>query len=174
MQMKKTYYVLLLVLLASVSAKAQTGWVTQNVDEKISIKFPVETKKTTAANGSNVYTVKGQDSIGYSATMTDLNVTVHIDSAALAPLKDTQEFADQMMAGMASKKANYAFGAVTLGKWKNNTTYSITGTETTKKSTLFVQMMLIGSKMYIFSCSIPPNLTTKNNEIFFSTIELLK
>jgi uncharacterized GH25 family protein len=33
--MKKTWYLLLFVLMLSAAAKAQTNWVTKNLDEKI-------------------------------------------------------------------------------------------------------------------------------------------
>lgn len=171
--MKKTYHLLLFVLMLSTAAKAQTDWVTKNLDEKLSIKFPVEPKKVTKS-GIDVYTSKGKDSVGYSATVIDYEVIAHLDSATLAPLKDSQEFADQMKFGMASTKTNYTFGEVTISKWKTYTTYHISASENTNKNTLLIQMILIGSKMYSLSCLVPANLVTKNNEVFFSSVEILK
>jgi len=171
--MKKACYLLLFVLLLSAAAKAQTNWVTKNLDEKMSVKFPAEPQKTTT-NGVAVYTVKGNDSVGYSAAVIDYNIVAHLDSTTLAPMKDSQEFADQIGMGMASKRPNYTFGGVTIGKWKTYTAYSISATENTNKSTLSVQMILIGSKIYSFSCLVPANLVTKNNEVFFGSVEELK
>jgi hypothetical protein len=171
--MKKTYYLILFVLMLSATANAQTNWITKNIDEKLSIKFPAE-PETVTRNGTNSYLVKGKDSIAYATTLVDFKVKTNLDSTALAPIKDKQEFADRMMAGMASKKTNYTFGAVTIGKWKTYTTYSIAGTENANKSTLWLKMILIGSKMYTLSCRVPANTVTKNNEVFFDSVEILK
>ena len=169
--MKKTYYILLFVLLFSTAAKAQSGWVTKKLDEKLSVKFPVEPQKATR-NGIDSYTSKGKDSVGYNAAVIDYKVVAHLDSATLAPMKDTQQFADQMKMGMASQKPNYTFGDVTISKWKSYTTYSFSGTENTNKSKLSVQMILIGSKMYALSCLVPANLSIKNNEVFLNSVEI--
>jgi len=171
--MKKNLYLLLFVLILSAAAKAQTNWVTTKLDERISVKFPVEPQKTTN-NGVDVYTARMSDSLGYSATVIDYNVIAHLDSAAIAPMKDMQQFADQIRIGLASKKVNYTFGAVTMGKWKGYTTYSMTAIENTNKNTLLVQMILIGSRMYSLSCRVPAGMVTKNNEVFFASVELLK
>lgn len=171
--MKKTYYMLLLVLLFSVAAKAQSGWVIKKLDEKLSVKFPAEPQKATR-NGIDSYTSKGKDSIGYNAAVIDYKVVAHLDSANLASMKDNQQFADQIKVGVASQKPNYTFGDVTIGKWKNYNTYNFSGIENTNKSKLSLQMILIGSKMYAFSCLVPANLTTKNNEVFLNSAEVLK
>jgi hypothetical protein len=171
--MKKNYYLLLFVLILSASAKAQTDWVTKKLDEKLSVKFPVEPEKV-ARNGVDSYLAKGKDSVKYSTTILDLSVVAHLDSATLAPMKDNQEFADQMGMGIASKKTNYAYGSVTIGKWNTYTTYDMSATEKTNKSTLLTHMVLIGSKMYTLSCLLPVNMVTKNNELFFNSVEVLK
>jgi hypothetical protein len=170
--MKKTYYLLLFVLM-SASVKAQTGWITQNLDEKLSIKFPAQPQKTTK-NGFVIYTLREPDSMAYSVAMLDYKVVLHLDSAALAPMKDNQQFADQLRAGIASNKTNYTFGDITIGKWNTYATYSMSASENINKNTLLIQMILIGSKMYSLSCRIPANMTTKNNEVFFGSFGILK
>ena len=171
--MKKACYLLLFVLLLSAAAKAQTNWVTKNLDEKMSVKFPAEPQKTTT-NGVAVYTVKGNDSVGYSAAVIDYNIVAHLDSATLAPMKDSQEFADQIGMGMASKRPNYTFGGVTIGKWKTYTSYSFSGVENTSKNRVVIHMILIGSKIYSLACRVPPNLATQNDDVFLNSVELLK
>jgi hypothetical protein len=170
---KKTYYLLLFVLMLSTTANAQTDWVTKNLDEKLSVKFPVEPEKVTK-NGIDSYTVKGKDSVGYNAAVLDYKVVANLDSAALASVKDTQQFADQIRLGIGSKKTNYTFGNVIIGKWKTYTAYSISASENTNKNTLLLRMILIGSKMYSLSCLVPANMVTKNNEVFLGSVELLK
>ncbi|RYE22580.1 MAG: hypothetical protein EOP45_08020 [Sphingobacteriaceae bacterium] len=170
--MKKTYYLLLFVVLLPAAVRAQTGWITKKLDEKVSVKFPAEPQKV-SKSGIDTYTFKAKDSTGYNTAVIDYQVVAHLDSATLAPMKDSQEFADQMKMGIASKKPNYTFGEVTIGKWKTYTTYQFSGTENTTKNTVSVQMILIGSKMYVLTCLVPSGLTTPNKEVFLSSAELL-
>ncbi|MEO7212529.1 hypothetical protein [Mucilaginibacter sp.] len=171
--MKKTYYLLLFVLLLSTTLKSQTRWVTIKLDERLSVKFPSEPQKT-AKNGIDIYTLRAADSVGYSANVIDYKVVAHLDSAALAPMKDKQEFADQLRAGLASVKTNYTFGDIEIGQWKTYTTYSLSASEKTNKNTLLIHMVLIGSKMYSLSCRVPANMVTKASEVFFGSVEVVK
>jgi uncharacterized GH25 family protein len=60
--MKKTYYLILFVLMLSATAKAQTNWVTKNIDEKLSIKFPAE-PETVTKNSIDSYLFKGKTAL---------------------------------------------------------------------------------------------------------------
>lgn len=171
--MKKTYYLLLFVLLLSAVTKAQTAWVTKNLDDKLSVKFPSEPQKLTRT-GIDVYTAKGKDSVVYSASVIDYEVLAHLDSATLASLKDTQEFADQMKTGMATTMTKYTLGDIKIGKWKTYTAYTISGTDNATKNTVSMQMIIIGTKMYSLSYMVPATVSTKDNEIFLGSIETLK
>ena len=171
--MKKTYYLLLFVLFVSVAAKAQSGWVTQKMDDKFSVKFPSEPKLKTN-NGINIYTYKGKDSIAYIANLVDFKVVANLDSATINAMKDSPMFIDQIKSGMVGSMPNFTLGDPVIGKWKAYTTYTIEGTGNTKKDKILIYMILIGTKMYTLSCLIPPNLATKNNEVFFNSVQLLK
>jgi len=171
--MKKTFYLLLFVLTLSATAQAQTAWITKNLDENLSVKFPAEPEKVSKP-GIDSYTVKAQDSIVYISGVVDYKIVTNLDSAGLAQMKDMQEFADQLRTGMASRKPNYTFGPITIGKWKTYTLYSISATENSNKYTLTGQLILIGSKMYSFSCRVPVGLSTPNKEAFLGSVEVLK
>ena len=171
--MQKTYYVLLFVLLLSAAAKAQTGWVTQKLDETVSVKFPTTPQKITK-NGGDSYSVKGKDSIQYVAAVVDFAAATHTDANALAEMVDKPEFAEGLKQGFTEKKLNYSFGDMTVDKWKTYNIYNITGTENTNKSKLFTHMLFVGTKMYILSCMVPASLNTKLNEVFLSSADLLK
>jgi hypothetical protein len=171
--MKKICYLLLFVLTLSAAANAQTAWVTTKIDNKISVKFPAEPVKMSKPTG-DLYVYRAADSLAYSAAMLDMNIVVHLDSTKLAQVKDMQQFADQLVKGVASSKKNYTFGAVTIGQWKTYTCYNVSAKENTNNNSLLMQMILIGSKMYMLSCRIPAGMVTKNNEVFFSSVEVLK
>ncbi|MBB2148577.1 hypothetical protein [Pedobacter gandavensis] len=174
--MKKTSFFLLLVLTMLVGTAqiyAQASWVTKKIDNRLSVKFPGEPQKT-IRNGVDSYIFKGNDSISYSSTLIDYKVLAHLDSATLAPIKDSQGFVDRMKEGIVAQKANYTFGDIIIGTWKNYTTYNITGADNTNKKKLLIHMILIGSKMYMLSYLVPDGLVTKNNEMFFGSAELSK
>ena len=172
--MKKAYFLLLFfatIVSSTSGVYAQTSWVTKKIDSKLSVKFPAEPTKTTK-DGVEAYILKSSDSTSYSSALVDFNVLAKVDSATLAPIKDTKEFATQMREGVAAQKTNYSFSDINIGTWKNYTTYSITGLDTSKKKKLFIYMILIGSKMYTLSCLVPDGLVTKNNEVFFNSVSL--
>ena len=171
--MKKNHYLLLLVLALSSTVNAQTNWITKNLDEKLSVKFPGKPEALTKI-GTVLYVYKEKDSSAYSASVVDLNVLAHLDSATLSPMKDTQEFANQLKAGIAVQKTNYMFGDIVVGKWKTYTSYNVSALDRADKNTLKMVMILIGSKMYSFSCRVPPNLNPDSDQTFFSSVELLK
>ena len=171
--MKKSSYVLLFMMLLVVGTKAQTTWIAKNLDEKISVKFPAEPEKL-AKNNAITYMLKTKDSVKYAAVMVNLKISANLDSATLAQLKDNQQFADQMVQGIASQKPNYTFEEVKIGNWKNYTSYDFSGLENKTKGILIVKMILIGSKMYSFSYLVPANLQSKNKEMFFGSIDLVK
>ena len=171
--MKRTYYLLLFVLILSASAKAQTAWTTTKLDDKMSVKFPSEPKKTTV-NNIDTYAVMGKDSIGYVAVMIDFNVIAHMDEATLAGLKDSQEFADQFKTGFVSSRPEFNIGDITIGKWKGNTMYTMSGLNKNNKTMMSAQTVIIGTKMYMQSCVLPANTGAADKEKFFSSLEEVK
>lgn len=170
--MKKKYCLLLFVFLLSITVKAQTSWLTVKLDNKMAVNFPVEPEKK-IGNGTVNFTSKTADSVIHIVGVMDYKIIANIDSAGLAPLKDTQTFADQIRAGVISQRKNYNFGNITIGKWKTFTTYTMAGTKSTDKSRVSMKMILIGSKMYGFTCLIPDQLASKNDEVFFDSVKLL-
>ncbi|RYF25430.1 MAG: hypothetical protein EOO42_03795, partial [Flavobacteriales bacterium] len=170
--MKKHIFLLLVALCTTMASYAQSGWVTTKVDERISVKFPEEPTKSNK-KGSETFIVKAKDSVQYSATIIDFTVIANLDSVALAPMKDMPQFADQLVAGIASQKPNYEFGEVKIGKWKGHTSYTFSGVDKTNKAQTSIEMILIGNKMYTLTCKVPDQLVTKNKELFLSSVTLL-
>ncbi|RZL47606.1 MAG: hypothetical protein EOO93_24995 [Pedobacter sp.] len=160
-------------MLLSFKTKAQTDWVTKQIDEKISIKFPSKPEKTTK-NSSDVFILREADSVAYSGGVIDLKNFGELDSTTLASMKDNQRFADQLVGGIASQKKNYKFGAVTIGNWETLTVYNVNAYDDANKNKLFVKMIIIGSKLYSFTCRIPDKLDIKKSDFFLNSIELSK
>lgn len=171
--MRKLFYLLLLTAIMPAAGMAQSTWITTKIDNRLSVKFPSTPEKTVIAAGE-IYMTKENDSTQYSATVLDLNIIAKLDSAALAPLKENKEFANQLIKSIAAQKPKYTFGDLTIGKWKTFTTYYTSAIDKTNNATAFVQMIFIGSKLYSITFKLPENLVTKNKEVFFSSVELLK
>jgi hypothetical protein len=172
-KMKKSQFVLAVMLSFSVAASAQQKWITKPLDGRLSVKFPSEPEKVTR-NGVEVFTSKEKDSVVYSAGAMDMNVVAKMDSAALASVKDDPTFAEQLVSGIASQRPNYKFEAIKIGKWNTFTTYNVSGVENTNKYTVYLQMIFIGSKLYTLICRVPTELTSKKNELFFNSATLSK
>ncbi|GAA4315256.1 hypothetical protein GCM10023149_11780 [Mucilaginibacter gynuensis] len=165
--MKKVFSLFIVVVLAVTAVNAQTAWVTQKIDDKVSVKFPSAPK---VENG--VYRLKDKDSVGYALNIVDFQAVANLDSAALAPMKDTEEFAGQLKAGLEQSLQGIVLSDITIGKWKGYTTYSLTGNNAAKKTKLYLQMILIGSKMYSMSSAVPdaaPAAGLKNKDLYFTS-----
>ncbi len=170
--MKKILYLLLFTLLVVNAASAQTGWVTQNLSTQFSVKFPVAPQKV-SNNGIDIYIAKSKDSVSYIANLVDFQMVANIDSATLASIKETPEFANQLKTGMASTMGNVTLGDVTVGKWKGYTTYKVSGQGGASKGRLSVFMILDGTKMYTLSCIIPEKITAKVDEDYYATAQTM-
>ena len=140
-------YILVIGLLITLTAAhAQDGWVTHKGDNRISVKFPVEPKELTPGS----FIAVGQDSVAYVFTIVDFKVVANLDSVALAPMKATAQFADQLKTGMKSSLPDVEFPDFVIGTWKGFTSYSSTGFDSKKKKYNFF-MFIIGDKLYSVS-----------------------
>jgi hypothetical protein len=172
MSIKKTLVLLFFIVFAATALKAQTDWVKQPLDKRVAIKFPAAPKIITQG-GNKVYRETDKDSIIYSASTIDFAVVANLDSAKLAPMKDTQQFADGLKAGMSRTAPGYVFSDVAVGKWNGYSSYRVTGVNATKKSKVYVFIILIGSKGYYLSCAVPDGVSPQNKDDYFAAAELL-
>src|ERR1035438_10255321 len=121
--MKKTYLLILTVLITLSIANAQDGWVTHTGDSRISVKFPTEPKELTPGS----FIAIDKDSVAYIFTIVDFVQVANIDSVALAPMKTTPEFAAQLKTGMKQSLPDVDFPDFTIGTWKGFTSYTSLG-----------------------------------------------
>ncbi len=172
MGIKKSSALLLLIVFNSIMVRAQTNWIKQQLDNRVAVKFPVAPKMITQG-GNIVYKGTDKDSVIYSASTIDFDVVAHLDSAKLAPMKDTQQFADGLKTGMSSSAKAYEFGDVIMGKWNGYSSYNITGKNVAKHTKIFVLIILVGSKGYYLSSLVPDGLSPKCKDDYFSMVELV-
>lgn len=150
---------------------AQGTWVKQNLDARISIKFP-KAPEAQEAGSAKIYTLTGTDSTRYTANYMDFEA-FGMDSATLTNMATTDEFAEQFKTGFTGKIPGFELTKMDIGKWKEFTAYTIEGAVEEKKMKMYIKCIFIGSKMYSMSCSTFPNSDVKNKEAFFDSAELL-
>jgi hypothetical protein len=96
-----------------------------------------------------------------------------LDSATVASLSVTEEFANQFKGGFIGQLPDLKISKLDIVKWKNFTAYDIEGTLTEKKLRIFVKCVFIGSKMYTLFCAASPKSDLKNKGLFLESLELL-
>lgn len=165
--MKKKYFLLLIFLITLTLSKAQDGWITHKGDDRISIKFPTEPSELTPGSVIAI----GKDSMGYVFTIVDFKKVADIDSLAIAPIKDTPEFAGQIKAGMKGTLPNVDFPDFTISKWKGSKSYSSCGHDS-KNGNYILFMFIIGNKLYSVSTISASGISTEANSIFVNSIIL--
>ncbi len=167
--MKKLLFVTML-LLSFNFLMAQTNWVVQKVDDKISVKFPAK-PETIEQSGMFAATYESPEKIKYVVNTMDF-ANFGLDSATLAPMLETQEFSDQIVTGMKTKMEGFEFSDLVTSKWNGNTVYTLDATNKNEKKKVFVKMVFIGSKMYNMVFSFPDGASQDSKETFFNSLQL--
>ncbi len=166
--MKKIFSLVIATLFTITIVHAQVGWVNHKADNRISVKFPNEPKEVVAGT----YAAHDKDSVAYVFTMVDFVVVANIDSVALAPMKDTPDFAAELKKGINASLPNVALEDFKIGKWKGFSSYSTTGVNSVQKTKMYMFMVLIGNKMYSLSAVVPDNVSTRGRDDFFASLAL--
>lgn len=165
--MKKVCFFVISLLITITTAHAQDDWVTHKGDNRISIKFPVEPKELTPGS----FIAVDKDSIVYIFTIVDFQVVANLDSVALAPIKTTPEFADQLKTGMKQGLPDVDFPDFAIGTWKGFTSYNSIGFDS-KKQKYDVFMFIIGDKLYSVSTVAKEGASDEGHNNFIHSIML--
>ena len=165
--MKRTLTLIIATFFAITVANAQNGWVMHKADNRISVKFPAE--PTAAAGG---FIAANKDStLACVLTVVDLLQVANLDSVALAPMKNSPDFAAQLKTGIKQGMPNVDLSDFTIGTWKGFTSYTANGTDAKmKRYDMF--MVLIGNKLYSFSTVTANGATLQGRDAFFQSIVL--
>jgi len=163
--MKKIFILLAAVFFTAAIVKAQAGWVTHKGDNRISLKFPKEPKELTPGS----FSASDNDSVAYIFTIVDFEKVAGIDSATLAPIKTTPEFAASMKTGMQQSLPDVTLPDFTIGTWKGFTCYKSTGYDS-KKKRYDIFMFIIGNNLYSVSTVASPGVSSSGHEAFVNSI----
>jgi hypothetical protein len=168
--MKKTFALIILTFTCLTLVRAQEGWVDHKADNRISVKFPNEPQEVIAGT----FASHDKDSLTYVFTVVDFVAVANVDSVALAPVKDTPQFAAQLKQGISSSLPDVALDDFKIDKWKGFSRYTSSGINNKDKSKLYTSMILIGNKMYSLSVIIPDGKATLGRDTFFASLALDK
>lgn len=160
-----------LLLITSTIVFAQTNWVTQKVDDKLSIKFPGKPEVAEQA-GMFAATFESDTKVKYVLNTMDF-AALGLDSATLTPMLETEEFSGQLIGGMKGKMEGFDFSEVKTEKWKGFTYFSLDATNKEKKVKMYFKILFIGSKMYNMLCAYPDGVAPDTKDTFFNSTELL-
>jgi hypothetical protein len=167
--MKKLFTLITFVLLTTFIAQAQDGWITYKADNHISIKFPKQPAELIPGTMGAV----GVDSVGYGITVIDLNKMANVDSATVATIKESPEFADQLRMGIEQGAGNLQLQPFKMGTWQGLTSYTSSGIDADHKQ--FKMLMVIyGTKIYNFFTIVPQKAKAEAGEAFLNSATFTK
>ena len=167
--MKKTLMLLMAVVLLTLTVvRAQQPWVTHKVNNRVSFKFPSTPREFIPGS---FMAVAPDSSVVYIFTLVDFAKVANLDSAALAPVKATPEFAAQLKTGMKQSLPDVNLSDFKIGIWKGFTCYTSSGLDSKNKE-YDMFMFIIGNNLYSLSTVIANGASLKGRDDFFASIIL--
>ena len=165
--MKYLFLLYISLFISVTTVNAQDGWVTHKGDNRISVKFPTTPRELTPGS----FIALGNDSTAYVLTIFDFAAVANLDSVALAPMKNTPEFAAQIKTSMKESLPDVIFADFIIGTWKGFTCYNSVGVDSKKKK-YDVFMFIIGSKLYSVSTVTAAGVSNTGRDKFVNSIVL--
>jgi hypothetical protein len=166
--MKKNLLLLIVFTLVITVTKAQNTWINYKIDSKLSIKVPNEPKQI----DENSVLASDNDGAAYIITIADFQKLAGLDSAKIAPMANTPDFASSLRTGMLSKMPGYTLGDVKIGTWHGYVCYNVEGGNDASKIKVYTFMILIASKLYGLSVVVPDSLAFTGKDDFFASVAL--
>jgi len=166
--MRKALPLLVTAVLSVTLLHAQSAWIDYQIDTKLSIKVPVQPKK---ADQYSVMSISSDSTI-YIITKVDMKIAAGLDSAALAGLAPTDQFATEMRGGMQEKLQGYTLGDIKPSKWNGYYSFSIDADNPTTKLRSSIFMIIMGSYLYSFSVVLREDRDPKAKDTFFNSLKL--
>lgn len=166
--MKKIHLLLTAIILTVNISFAQTGWIDYKVDNRVSAKLP--TAPQTLMEGTVMSLTP--DSTICIVTKVDFKTVANLDSAALAPLLGTEEFASSLRTGMLSQMTGFTLSETKTGKLQGQYTFSIEGTSEAQKLKSYTLMVVIGQYMYSFTAMVKDGRDAGHKDELFASIHI--
>jgi hypothetical protein len=166
--MKKILLFLFTSVLTFNTLHAQSTWINYSVDSRISVKVPFQPRK------ADKYSVIATtiDSIIFVIRKVEMKQAAGLDSAALANLTGTSQFADGIKNEMMTNMKGYLFGDMRQDKWHGYHSYAINADNPTSKTINYTFMFIMGDYLYSFIVISRETKDPKWKEYFFHSIRL--
>lgn len=160
--MFKKYIVVCLLVFIGLFANAQTGWVKQQFNNKVTIGFPAEIKKASET------TYMAKDSIGtvFALVLIDIDKSAYLEATATDTLLTRIKFIDNVVNDIKVKMPKYAIGDVKISQINNTKIYSLTGLNAENQSNVYISIFLAGDTSYSLTCFLPAGANPQNKDIF--------
>lgn len=166
--MKKVYFILAAIIFTVNISYAQTGWVDYKVDNRVSAKLP--TAPQTLMEGTVMALTP--DSTVCIVTKVDFKAAANLDSAAIAPMLGTEEFAKGLRTGMLGQMTGFTLSEAKTGKLQGQYTYSLDGANEAQKLKSYTLMVVIGQYMYSFTALVKDGRDVKHRDELFASIHI--
>jgi len=165
--LKKTTLLLLLVI-GAVKLNAQSKWFKQQINENVSVSFPIQPKKVNETS----YAVKDSTGTIYVSSRVDLLPITQLDLTTLNAEIETQVFADEFVVGISGSFPKYKFENPKLIMVSGQRTYAVTARDEENKLSLYMNVCFLEGTSYSFTCILPDGKSIRNKDTFLSTIWL--
>jgi len=157
------------IVIASFSVKAQEGWFTQKIDEKVTVNFPFEPKKINEQNyGIN------KDGVIYLVTFINILKATGMTKEDFDAGVSKQQFADDFAGGLIGKMPGYTFGKTKVTTSKDYPAYQMSGRNDEKKINIYLNIVFINGIAYSISCYVPDGKEIRFKDIFLTNIFVSK
>jgi len=147
-------------------ATAQDGWKKYQVDEAVSIKFP---GTPTPLNGRDAY-YRNADSTTYYVYVEDYFDLTNLTGDELAEKEKTTDLANAFKDDLMNRMHGYMLGNVTIGKWHDHTTYTVSGGNEKAKTDMYVFAVFIQDNCYYLVVTLPDSHKTDKKDLFFGSL----
>lgn len=146
-------------------AKAQDNWKKYKIDDALSVKFP---GTPTPLSGRDAY-YKEADSTTYFVYIEDYSDITNLTGADLAAKEQTPDLADAFRDDLASRMPGYILGKVTIGKWHDHTSYTVSGGNAKAGKDMYVFAVFIQDNCYYLVVTLPASHKPDKKDLFFNS-----
>ncbi|WP_316767789.1 hypothetical protein [Pedobacter frigiditerrae] len=168
--MLKKSILILFLSVVSIYVNAQEGWFKQKINDKVTVNFPVESKKI----NENSYGIRDKDDVVFLVSSVDLLKITNLSLEEFNKNIVLQSWADEFMAGLTPTMPKFAFKTAEIIKLKGQTAYHVTGRDDAAKTTVYMNIVFVDGTAHSVTSLVPDGKSTKNTDLFLTNIFISK
>ena len=168
--MIKNILSILTILTATITVNAQENWVKQKIGDKLTLNFPVEAKKV----NESTYLAKDSTGTVYGVVIMEIDQSAYKTTLSSDTLLTRLKFIDEVVASVKSKMPKYAIGNIKVAQNNTIKSYLLEGINAENKSTVYLNIFLVGDVSYSLTCFVPDGVDNSNKNYFLSNFTVAK